>query len=265
MKNYYKILSFITVSFLFVSCVADRVYTSASYGGMKKYTEKPLYNNKNTSAIYLSGGVKTGNRPQEGLKDEVIAGDFFIHRATATKYFNFYYGLGATFGNYKINDSYISPSNGVPYFQESEKLDYYNFNIKTGFNFIKNLKKVELNIIGLELIYFKESGEYIDRLGVIPRVKSIDIMDKREIVTFNITTGAIFKINDNNNFGAGVFLGDSFLSNKSESIFRFEAGTYLGGYLKYNYKRFTASFIYEESNFGIRTSSFGLTCRVLDK
>jgi len=77
---------------LFTSCGVERVYTSASYGGLKTYTEKPIYSGKKEVATYVSGSLNLANHPQDNESaDKVVAGNFSVYRVTTNKNLNFYY------------------------------------------------------------------------------------------------------------------------------------------------------------------------------
>lgn len=278
MKYYCKIVCLLSTFFLFGSCGVENIFTSANYGGLKTYVEKPLYNGKKKSAVYVSGGFKKGNhQPRMDSRDDVTGGRFSIHRATTTERFKFYYGLGIDLGTYTFNTdfsnvkkvtkyNYQDKSSSFPKIDKGEKFDYKVFNLKAGFNFSKNWDKVEFNIIGFELIYLNESGGYINRLGQIPRVSNVAVIDQESLLAFNLNTEAVFKVDDDNNIGLGLFIGDTFPVGKENNIgIRGLTNFYNGVHIKYNYKRVTLSLIYEEGKYSINSTSFGLTYKFLNK
>lgn len=263
----YKIVFLCLLSASLGSCRISKVYTSASYGGLKSYTEKPVYKGKNESANYLSGGLKIASHSQVDVPaDEVIAGNFSIHRATTLERFKIYYGLGSTFGKYKFNSDYTDLADNTIYVTQGEELDYHNINLKLGFNFTKTWDKVEFNMVGLEFIYLNESGSYIDKLKTIPESDRVAIIDQRSLLAFNINSEAIIKINNNNNVGIGIFVGGTLLADRERANdSKIGAGFYNGFHAKYTHRRFTISLVYEHGKYFIQSTSFGLTYRFLDK
>ncbi|PHS61934.1 MAG: hypothetical protein COB12_11290 [Flavobacterium sp.] len=271
MNIFYKIIFLGILSLLVVSCGVNKVYTSASYGALKTYTEKPIYNGEKETAIYVSGSLRNTKYPQaigdfEEVNDKVIGGNLSVHRAITNKNFNYYYGLGASFGSYEFNSDLINGSNTLENFiNENDKLNYYNINLKAGVNLTKTWKRIEYSIIGLELLYVNEFGPYIDRLNSLaPLVpSSVIIANEESIFAFNLNTEVTFRINKDNNIGVGIFAG-SVLFNDKDKI-KNETPLFSGGSLKYNYKDFTISVIGENSRIDIVSMRFGITYKIVNK
>lgn len=262
----YRIVCLIFLPLFLGACVSNKVYTSASYGGIKKYVEKPLYKGEKASAVYLSGGVRKSNHPQlNTISDETLEGSFSVHRAIAVEHFKFYYGLGAALGKYKFNTSYMDSKDSITYFNKGDELNYHNFNLRLGFNYTKSWEKLEFNVVGLEIIYINEGGEYSNKLAKVPKRDDweIAIIDQKALLAFNINTEAIFKVDESTNIGIGFFIGDTLFRNKERSYNL--SGYYNGAHLKGTHKRFTLSLVYEEGKFGIRSTSLGLTYKFLNK
>jgi len=271
MKIFFKILSLGVFSSVVISCGVNRVYPSASYGALKTYTEKPIYNGEKEVATYISGSFRNTKYPQdvgvdEMVDDEVIGGNLSIYRVITNKKFNYYYGLGTSFGSYNFNSELKNFNNDSGnLINENDKLNYYNVNLKTGINLTKTLEKFEYSIIGLELIYVNEFGPYMDKLeSLVPQVRSdVLIADEKSIFAFNLNTEITFRINNTNNLGAGIFFG-SVLFNDKEKI-EDETALISGIILKYNYKDFTLSFISENSTRNISSARFGITYKLISK
>ena len=103
MKKILKALLICTILVFFISCGVNKVYTSASYGSLKSYTEKPIYNGKKETSTYVSGSFSNLNHPQDNESgDKVTMGNFLIYRTTTNKRLNYYYGLGGSFGTYQF-------------------------------------------------------------------------------------------------------------------------------------------------------------------
>ncbi|MCF6350655.1 MAG: hypothetical protein L3J23_06430 [Flavobacteriaceae bacterium] len=264
MKILLKGLLISTILVLFISCSAKKVYTSASYGSLKSYTEKPIYNGKKETSTYVSGSLSNLNHPQNNESDDkVTMGNFSIYRTTTDKRLNYYYGLGGSFGTYQFRSDLTNLDNSVNYFSENDKLNFYNINLKAGVNLTKTWKKFEYSIIGVEFVYVNEFGSYIDKLSDLPQMYDVAIVDEKSIFAFNLNTEITFRINKDNNIGYGMFLGDLLFLDKEKT--RDENGLFYGFILKYNYKNFTISLIKEYSKRSIESTRFGITYKLLNK
>lgn len=254
----------IILSILLNSCGVKRVYTSASYGSLKSYTEKLIYNGKKETATYVSGSLSNIKHPQDNESDDsVIAGDFSIYRTTTDKGFNYYYGLGAGFGTYKFKSDLTHSDNAINYFNKNEQLNFYNFKLKTGVNLTKTWKKIEYSIIGAEFMYVNEFGSYIDALNNLPEISEVVVVAKKSIFAFNFNSEITFKINKDNNIGFGVFLGNVLFLNKQK--LQNENAVYSGFSLKYTHKNFTISLINEHSASLINSTQFGITYKLFNQ
>jgi len=271
MNDFLKVIFLGIFSSLVISCGVNRVYPSASYGALKTYTEKPIYNGTKEAALYVSGSLRNTKYPQtigdyEEVNDKVIGGNISVHRTVTNKNFNYFYGLGASFGSYEFNSDLRNNSNiSENFINKNDKLNYYNINLKAGINLTKTWERIEYNIIGLELLYVNEFGPYIDKLSNIASLvpSGVIIANEKSIFAFNLNTEVIFRINKDNNIGVGIFAG-RLLFNDQEKINN-ETPVFSGGSLKYNYKDFTLSVISENSRRDIISMRFGITYKIMSK
>ena len=117
MKLILKTLLICTIAVFFISCGVNNVYTSASYGSLKSYTEKPIYNGKKETSTYVSGSFSGLSHPQNDQNDDkVTMGNFSVYRTTTDKRLNYYYGLGAGFGTYQFKNNLSNSDNSVYFF-----------------------------------------------------------------------------------------------------------------------------------------------------
>ena len=268
MKILIKLLLIAILSVSFSSCGVKKVYTSASYGSLKSYTEKPIYNGKKETSTYVSGSFSNINHPQNNENDDkATMGNFSIYRTTTDKKLNYYYGLGGSFGNYQFKSDLSNLDNSANYLSENDKLDFYNINLKAGVNLTKTWKKFEYSIVGMEFIYVNEFGSYIDKLSDLPQISDVIIVDEKSIFAFNLNTEITFRINKDNNIGYGMFFGDVLFldKEKTQNKTQNESAPFYGFLLKYNYKNFTLSLINESSARSIKSIRFGITYRLLNK
>lgn len=239
-------------------------YHSSSLGALKTYTTKPAYKGKKEKALYVSANFSDGMQSQNksNSKDVKKAGIISIHRSITDEYYNLHYGIGATYGEYEFGNSLGN------FVTNKEKKDYYAINLKTGINFKKSIKKVDFRIIGLELAYNYENGSYYKKISELPTgdidpgYYNIKVKKPKSIFAYNFNTEVVFKFNTENNFGMGIFLGQTILSSDS---FDFSGFT-----VSYNYKKVTASFVYEKLNSlsdktDIKNIKYGLTYELFSK
>ncbi|AOR27837.1 hypothetical protein FORMB_07850 [Formosa sp. Hel1_33_131] len=259
-----KIVLFSLALTVLNSCGARRIYTSASYGSLKSYTEKPINNGEKETATYISGSFSNPKHPQHNEDaDKVTAGNFSIYRATTDKRLNYYYGLGGGFGRYQFKSDLTDSDNSTRYIDKNDALNFYNINLKTGINFTKTWERFEYSIIGLEFIYVNEFGPYIDKLNDLPEISDVVVLGKKSIFAFNLNTEITFRINKNNNIGYGIFFGSVLFLDRQET--QNKSASYNGFILKYNYKDFTISLMNEHSAGSINSTQFGLTYKLFSK
>lgn len=268
MKNLFVIFILIALS----SCNVKQVYTSASYGALKSYTEKPIYDGKKASSVYISGSYNQINHPQyltntistntEAESDKASIMNFSIYKTTTEKSFNYYYGLGGSYGNYQFNSDITNLDNTINYVKQNEKLAYYNVNLKAGFNFTKTWEKFEYSIGGVELIYVNEFGSYLDKISSLPNIPNVVVVDEKSIFAANFNTDITFRVDKEKNIGAGVFVGQVLFLDKVKT--HDKDGFFVGFMLKYNYKNFSISMINEHSARKITSTKFGITYSIFN-
>ncbi len=259
-----KELLIIILSLLFLSCGIDRIYTSGTYGSIKSYTAKPEYRNKDTSAVYISGdynksmypqfgGYSNSGLPQKDKEDIKNLISLTIHKSITRENFNFFYGAGGAYGNY------IFKSDFFDIVKANEKKSFYSFNTKIGFNYNLPTKKMDWRIIGLELGYNYEFGSYQNTLKLIKErtedLPRILVVNEKSIFSYNFNSEAIFKLQHNNAFGIGFFVGDV-LNNPKELKNR--DSSFYGLFFSYKHKKYTLSFI-REIGAEVKSSKLGLS------
>ena len=157
MRQISKLLGFVCLLSL-AACGSERVYTTASYASLKSYTAKQHYIDTKTTKTYVQGDISFGKHMQEAgdFDDTKTIASINAHRTTTGNFYNFYYGLGASFGNYKFKEGFDS------LIDDGEKQSFYNINLKTGANITYTRPKIDYRFLGLELTYHNEFGPYQD-------------------------------------------------------------------------------------------------------
>lgn len=253
MKTKFKIL-IIAQLVLFCSCGVKRIYTSGSYGSLKSYTAKKEYKDKRSSEIYLSGDISNGKHGQESnsFNDNKILVSLNAHKSITGRNYNLYYGLGATYGNYKFKEGFED------IIATGEKKSFYSINFKTGINYTMSRRVIDYRFIGLELTYNYEFGPYQDKLT---QLKSLDnsellIINKKLLFSYNLYSEYVFKINKDNALTIGFYLGD-LLSNDKDTEGR--RATFSGLSFGYRFNKYTFSVITQSGEANIRSTKFGVT------
>lgn len=248
----------LTVLTLTICSCSKRVYTSASYGMLKSFTEKPIYKGEKVSATYLSGNISKAlieHSVTEDIDDTQNQFALNIHKAISFKNFNTYYGLGASYGKYKFS----SLENII---EEGETKDYYNLNLKAGINFTLSTKKIKFRIIGLEFGYHYEFGSYQRKLDQLATNDEVYVNNIKSIPSMNLFSEYVFILNTKSHFSIGSYIGDIILNKKRKQNFYPNGNVFIGSTFSYTYDRYTLSLIIEEI-FGNKSSyNFGLSYKL---
>ena len=253
-----KILLLGAIMFLICSCGSRRVYTTGSYGSIKSYTEKPHYTDKKKSATYVSGDLSFGKHSQDDgdFDDTKTIASLNVHRSTTGRFYNFYYGLGATYGTYKFKEGY---ENLVA---DEEKKSFYTINFKSGINYTYTRPKVDWRFIGLELAYLNEFGPYQDKLSelISSNDRSLIIANQKSMFTYQIYSEYVFKTKDDGALTFGFYFGD-LLNFKDTEMYR---GTteFSGITIGLTINKCTIHAIFESGEGDIRSAKIGLTYKL---
>lgn len=250
-----KIILLIVAIITFSSCGLKRVYTPGNYGTSKKYTAKPIYIDKDTAANYISLAVSSGKHPfEEGVSDTKLIGSLNYHHSKSFKKYNFYYGLGLNYGNYKFKNSLENV------IKENETQSFYVINPKIGFSFKSTSSNIEYEIIGIELNYNYENGDYQNKLAEIEPSNAIRIVNEKSLFSFNIFTEVLFKIDENNTLGLGLFSGGVLgLDEEKYNIKEGKGASFGGVTLSYRYKKYIVAIVTEKGAQNINSVNYSVT------
>ncbi|RKR83817.1 hypothetical protein BDD43_4031 [Mucilaginibacter gracilis] len=153
MKKIYALALLITV--IFISGCNDHFYAPALYNNNSTYLAKPMHTDSAKSASYVSGGLGLGSGID--LKDNTYMGLLRLDHANTFDNINLAYGVFGFAGSYE-NTSI-----------EKTEANYFNNKFFAGLGanasanfFIPLNDKVDLRIIGIDLAYSSEFGDYAD-------------------------------------------------------------------------------------------------------
>ncbi|WP_298900387.1 hypothetical protein [uncultured Psychroserpens sp.] len=238
--------------FMLSSC-GKRVYTSGTYGAIKSYTAKPEFRGENDKGTYVSINLSRGSQEvTNNMTDKKALISIRGHKSITRKYFNFHYGLGGTFGNYKFGGPIIDGVN-------DDSKAFYSLNTKTGINLNLPTKRMDWRVIGVELVYNYEFGPYQNTLEKVKNSSedpALLIFNKKSIFSYNFSSEAVFKLNNDRALGLGFYIGD--ILNKTGNL-KGENSEFIGVFMSFRFKKFTFIVLNESAKEDIGTSKFGLT------
>jgi len=249
------IIKLIPILILLSSCGPTRVYTPGSYGSLITYTEKQHYIDKKTTNTYVSGDISFGKHEQDdgAFDDTKTIASLNVHRNTTGRFYNYYYGLGASFGTYHFKEAYND------LVARNEKKNFYNINLKTGINYALTTRKIDFRFIGFELAYANEFGPYQDKLSELSKMSDDDliIVDKKSLFTYQFYSEYVFKFSNKDALTLGFYFGGLFNPPKSEMYSR---STGFNGYtIGLRLRKYTLHLIHESGQNNIRSTKIGLT------
>ncbi|WP_242155422.1 hypothetical protein [Aestuariivivens sediminis] len=239
------------------SCGAHRVYTSGTYGSLKSYTEKQHYVDKKSTKTYVSGDVSFGKHMQDAgtFDDSKTIASILVHRNTSGRFYNYYYGLGAGFGNYRFNEGYKD------IVKRNEKASFYNINFKTGINYALTRPKIDYRFIGLELSYYNEFGNYQKKLEALSKLmdEGLIIVNQKSMFTYTIYSEYVIKFSHEEAMTLGFYVGELF-NKKTTQDYSYGYDTVFNGLtVGLRLHKYTFHLIYETGENEIRSTKLGLT------
>ena len=186
-----------------------------------------------------------------------------IHRNTTGSFYNYYYGLGGTYGTYNFKEGYSD------LIVKNEKSNFYTINIKSGMNYTYTRPKVDWRFIGLEFAYLNEFGPYQDKLSELESTAlesttsndgDLIIVNQKSMVIFNLYSEYVFKISNEEAFTLGFYLGD--LLNYKNTGYYSDSTGFSGITLGLRLKKYSVNAIFESGEGDIRSSKIGLTYKL---
>ena len=249
-----KIPSLFLCIILLSSCGPRRVYTTGTYGSIKSYTEKQHYVDQKTTNTYISGDVSFGRHMQEdgAFDDSKTITSINLHRNSTGRFYNYYFGLGASAGIYKFKKGYFDV------IRDNEKKNFYTVNLKAGVNYTYTRPKIDFRFIGVEFAYNNEFGPYQDKLSDLMKVgEDLIIVNQKSLFSYNIYSEYAFKLSKDRALTLGFYLGD-LISKKNDGNYSGESG-FTGFTFGLRFKKYTFHLMYEGGENDIRSTKFGIT------
>jgi hypothetical protein len=192
-------LSIITFVFstALTSCTTYSYFQSPLHSNNTFYKAIPFHDDSIGSALYASGSVTLG-----GVNDKLRGGVYTfsgsIHKSHNVGIFQAYYGVSGMLGEYKIDSVYNADGT---YHNESLDVEFINPNVGEkfiaaaggfgGINVVMPIRNGEWRILGTELSWAKEFGNYVDFRNKIPDTSSNYIERRSDYFTLGICSDII--------------------------------------------------------------------------
>lgn len=144
------------ISFSVLSTACTKYYGPALHGYEVAYIPKATFKDSviNTQ-MGVSGFVQSGGGYNS--EDEVNAMKGLIHAAHAFRFYDVNYAAFAYSGSYLVRDSILN-DNGTT--DGSERFNGYG--LQFGINLVYRGKNFTFRYLGADLVFYNESGEYLD-------------------------------------------------------------------------------------------------------
>ncbi|UKM66248.1 hypothetical protein GSB9_02829 [Flavobacteriaceae bacterium GSB9] len=250
-----KTLIYIINVLLLMSCGEERVYTTGSYGTLKSFTEKQHYVDHKTSETYISGDLSFGLHMQDdsSFDDTKTIASLHIHRNATGKFYNYYYGLGASLGAYRFKEGYKNLA------RKDKKASFYNVNFKSGINYTYTRPKIDYRFLGVEVAYNNEFGDYQKKIADLAKVNDPEliVVNQKSFFTYHLFSEYVFKLSSEEALTVGFYAG-GLIGIKETDMFDGD-NAFRGFTVGVRLKKHSLNFIYELGQNEIRSAKLGLT------
>ena len=199
--------------FLLTACYEPQVlvkkYNPAMVSLNLGYMPRPTSFDSTRSAVYISGGFMKDYQefsPVNGSEDMLSLGVFSINKGLIYKNVNFAYGADFFAGNFK-NKSLKASDPG--YFN---KMSLSGVKFKSSLNYYQTIRSFDLRIIGFDLAYSKEFGDFAKFRKVISNTENRYAIPATSLLSGGLSSEIIFKTRRSfiKRYGFGINLRTTF-------------------------------------------------------
>ncbi|WP_448699132.1 hypothetical protein ACFGVR_19450 [Mucilaginibacter sp. AW1-3] len=214
----------VIVLLAFTGCT-QRIYLPALLHNDISYLPRPMATDTVKTSQYIAGGV-TFAEGSASMNDNIFIGQLNYSGAHTFKYINIAYGAYGFGGSYS-NNTY-SPADGY-YFSDKS---FFGFGGRASANFFAPVGRADIRILGIELSYSKEFGDYLAYRRSVKNQPGFTIDDRSALFTGGLTTEVIWHgaKNYSNQFGFRVFIGKNFGGPTSSSNDYYDYHVYPSSY-----------------------------------
>lgn len=201
--NFGFVAAIIIASFL--SSCSKQYYAPGLYQNDVQLMMKPQSQDSAKRRIYIAGTlVEQSGASGQG---DVTGGVFNVYQSHTFKNVNLSYGALAYVGNYSRNEtSSSSDGSGGTVTNDihiSKGFTGYGFNGSLSFFFSNEL--CDFRVLGADLVYTKESGDYLAFRRSVYGQQDILSSPRREMITYGIFTEYVFHPKKDLNVGFKIF------------------------------------------------------------
>ena len=204
-KLTFSLLTIIILPGVFTSC-SKQYYAPGLYQNDVQLMMKPQSQDSAKRKIYIAGALV--EQSGAGGQGDATSGVLNIYQSHTFKNVNLSYGVLGYTGNYSRNESSSTTnSNGTTTTNNiniSKGFTGYGFNGSLSFYFSNEL--CDFRILGADLIYTKESGDYLAFRRSVYGQPNIISSPRSEMLTYGIFTEYVFHPKKDLNVGFKVFL-----------------------------------------------------------
>ncbi|RZS65030.1 hypothetical protein EV199_5784 [Pseudobacter ginsenosidimutans] len=177
MRNSFTLLCLFCL--FLTGCVSESYFQSPMHSNNSSYKTIPMHSDSIGSATYIGGNFFPGFANHR-LRDTYFGGNASLFRSHNFGNFQGYYGLNATVGQYRVNynkdiDGDLQTS---PYFKQGDHF-FGAVGGTGGINVVSPFRKGEWRVLGAELSYQQEFGDYYKFRNKLPD-SAVRYVDKRD-------------------------------------------------------------------------------------
>jgi hypothetical protein len=253
-------------------------YVSPLNGNSEDYHPLPMRQDTARKAVYIGGGFFTGRANDRG-NDQVTGGRASVYVAQHQGILQWYYGMNATLGSYRVNtwdsatdyalpsDNYnLPPPNAQQLAAYSGPHTFGAAGFSGGINGVIPMGQGEWRFLGMETSLNREFGDYLHFRSKLPDSLASYIVRQSFFGTFGFSSELVFRTRQGNfgfRFSGGWATGAPY--NRPDPDNKYGPNTLYYSYgtfaFQYTYHRWT---IWYHDEFATRASSIklGLTYRL---
>ncbi|WP_143822084.1 hypothetical protein [Mucilaginibacter pedocola] len=199
MKNLYTLFAIVVAVAALSSCTT-RYYAPGLYQNDVQFMIKPHSKDSVKTRIYASGTYLA----QSGANGQGSSGSGMlnVYQSRTIPHFNFSYGVMGYTGVYSVSELNTSGTNAQNVIV-NKTFSGYGFNGST--SFYLSTKKTDFRIIGVDLSYTHEGGDYLAFRKAQVGQPNVRSAAQPQLFSYGIFTEFIVRPNDATNFGFKFF------------------------------------------------------------
>lgn len=221
MKKLSTWLLIAAVATCFSSCTT-RYYAPGLYQNDVQYMFKPHSQDSVKSRVYVSGALLT--QSGAGGEGSSTSGLLNIYQAHTLKNVNLAYGVIGYTGAYSRNNQSFSGDSNLPDLEDHVYKSFTGYGFNGSASVYFNNKNVDFRVLGVDLTYTHESGDYLAYRKAIYDIPGVLSSPRANMFTYGIFSEYVFHPRPTIDFGFKVFF------NKTTGAVNRDLQDYGGGF-----------------------------------